>query len=330
MTASDEGADVAGAHGRLPDFFIVGHPKCGTTALYEMLRAHPQIYMPDFKEPWFFAEDMRPRFQPARSGAVPQTLESYMSLFESAAADQRVGEASSSYLRSREAASEIAHLRPDALIIAILREPASFLRSLHQQLLADHIETSKDLRDAIEHEPARRAGREIPRRSHLPQMLLYSDHVRYVEQLRRYHAAFAAEQVLVLIYDDFRLDNHGTLSRVQRFLGVRDEIALEVFDANTSSKRMRSQQLDDLVSVVSLGAGPVSRTVKGAVKLLTTSELRSAALGVTRRRLVYGKPLPPDEQLMLELRRRFHGEVAALSEYLGRDLVSLWGYGTLD
>ena len=31
---------------RVPDFFIVGHAKCGTTALYEMLRAHPQIYMP--------------------------------------------------------------------------------------------------------------------------------------------------------------------------------------------------------------------------------------------------------------------------------------------
>jgi hypothetical protein len=330
MTAPAEAEDGAGATTRLPDFFVVGHPKCGTTALYEMLRTHPQIYMPDFKEPWFFAEDQRPRFQPARSGVVPQTLDDYASLFESAAADQRVGEASSSYLRSREAASKIAQLRPDALIIAIVREPAGFLCSLHQQLLADHIETCKDLMDAIEREPARREGREIPRRSHLPQMLLYSDHVRYVEQLRRYHAAFAAAQVLVLIYDDFRRDNQGTLSRVQRFLGVRDEIALEVLDANTSSKRMRSQQLDDLVNVVSLGAGPVSRTVKGAVKLLSTSELRSSALGVTRRRLVYGKPVAPDEQFMLELRRRFQGEVATLSEYLGRDLISLWGYDSLD
>ncbi len=114
--------------GRVPDFFIVGHPKCGTTALYEMLRRHPQIYMPDFKEPWFFAQDMRPRFQPARSGVVPETLDGLCASVRAAPApDQRVGEASSSYLRSREPASAIAKSAPDARIIAILREPASFL-----------------------------------------------------------------------------------------------------------------------------------------------------------------------------------------------------------
>jgi hypothetical protein len=330
MTASTEEQSVLETPVRVPDFFIVGHPKCGTTALYEMLRRHPQIYMPDFKEPWFFAADMRPRFQPARTGVVPQTLAAYGALFEPARADQRVGEASSSYLRSHEAASAIARLRPDARIIAILREPASFLRSLHHQLLADHIETSKDLKDAVEREPARRQGRKVPRRSHLPQMLMYSEHVRYVEQLRRYHEVFPAEQVLVLVYDDFRADNQATLRRAQRFLGVSDEAALDVFDANTSDKRMRSQQLDDLLGAVSLGSGPASRAVKGAIKLLTTSELRRRAMQATRRNVVYGKPQPPDEQVMLELRRRFRGEVLALSEYLGRDLVGLWGYDRLD
>jgi hypothetical protein len=136
--------------------------------------------------------------------------------------------------------------------------------------------------------------------------------------------------VLVLIYDDFRGDNRATLRRAQQFLGVSDAAALDVFDANTSNKRMRSQQLDDVLSAVSLGSGPVSRTVKGAVKLLTTSELRRRAMQATRRNVVYGKPQPPDERLMLELRRRFKGEVQALSEYLGRDLVGLWGYDRLD
>jgi hypothetical protein len=330
MTASAEASAATRASGRVPDFFIVGHPKCGTTALYEMLRRHPQIFMPDFKEPWFFADDMRPRFQPARSGVVPETLEGYVSLFDGAEADQCVGEASSSYLRSSDAASRIAQLRPDARIIAILREPASFLRSLHHQMLSDHVETKKDLKLAISLEPARRAGRNIPRRSHLPQMLLYSEHVRYVEQLRRYHTAFPAEQVLVLIYDDFRADNEATLRRVQQFLGVHDAAPLEVFDANTSSNRMRSQQLDDFVNVVSVGRGPVSGAVKAAVKAITSSGLRSTALRATRRKLVYGKPRPPDEELMLELRRRFKGEVVALGEYLGRDLAGLWGYDRLD
>jgi hypothetical protein len=317
------------APGRVPDFFIVGHPKCGTTALYGMLRRHPQIFMPDFKEPWYFAGDMRPRFQPARSGAVPETLDAYLSLFEPAGAGQVVGEASSSYLRSREAPGRIAELRPDARIIAIFREPASFLVSLHRQLLLDHIETSKDLRDALALEPARREGRRIPRRSHLPQMLLYSDHVRYVEQLKRYREAFAAEQILVLIYEDFRADNAGTLRRVQQFLGVREEAEPEALEANTSSRRMRSQRLDELLHSVSVGTGPVSRTAKGLVKGLTTGAVRDRAMRATRRSLVYGEPFAPDETLMLELRRRYRSEAEALGECLGRDLVSLWRYDRL-
>jgi hypothetical protein len=48
-----------------------------------------------------------------------------------------------------------------------------------------------------------------------------------------------------------------------------------------------------------------------------------------RRHVLYGSPGAPDGELMLELRRRFAGEVVALSEYLDRDLVSLWGYEDL-
>jgi Sulfotransferase domain len=317
------------APGHVPDFFIVGHPKCGTTALYEMLKRHPQIFMPDFKEPWYFAGDMRPRFQPARTGAVPETLDDYLSLFEPAGEGQTLGEASSSYLRSREAPGRIAELRPDARIIAIFREPASFLVSLHHQLLLDHIETSKDLRAALALEPARREGRRVPRRSHLPQMLLYSDHVRYAEQLRRYRESFAAEQILVLVYEDFRADNAGTLRQVQQFLGVREEPEPEALEANTSSVRMRSQRIDGLLHSVSVGTSPASRAAKGLVKAVTSSALRDRAMRAMRRSLVYGEPVAPDQTLMLEIRRRYKAEAEALGECLGRDLVSLWRYDRL-
>jgi Sulfotransferase domain len=315
---------------RTPDFFIAGHPKCGTTALYEMLRSHPQIFMPELKEPWFLASDMSPRFQPPRSADPPQTLEQYLRLFADARPGQRIGEASSSYLLSATAAASIAQLRPDARIIVILREPASFLRSLHLQLLRTHVESQRSFAKALELEPARRAGKRIPRRSHRPQLLLYSDHVRYVEQLRRYHAAFGGEQVLVLIYDDFRADNEGTVRAVRRFLGVEEDRPVEVTDANPTVKAMRSQQLDELVNVVSVGRGPVSRALKATLKAVSTSTLRESALRLTQRHVVMGRPQPPDEQLMLELRRRYKGEVVALGEYLDRDLVSLWGYDSLD
>src|SRR6202035_5818480 len=111
----------------VPDFFIVGHQKCGTTALYEMLRRHPQIFMPGLKEPRFFSSDLsrKPRLRTSRKEL--NTFEEYLSLFQPAGPEQRVGEATPMYLMSRVAASAIAEVQPAARVIAILREPASFL-----------------------------------------------------------------------------------------------------------------------------------------------------------------------------------------------------------
>src|SRR4029077_7185076 len=259
----------------------------------------------------------------------PETLEQYLLLFAAAQPEQRIGEASSSYLWSQTAAKEIAQAQPEARIIAILREPASFLRSLHLQLLQTHVETSRDLRKAMALEPARREGRRIPRRSHRPQLLQYSEHVRYVEQLRRYRARFPPEQMLTLIYDDFRSDNEATVRSVFRFLDVEETFPIEPIKANPTV-RMRSQRLDDIVHGVSVGAGPLSRAVKGAVNAITPQKLRRAALRTPQRRVVHGSPKPVDESFMIELRRRFKGEVVALSEYLDRDLVTLWGYDGID
>jgi hypothetical protein len=309
---------------RLPDFFIVGQPKSGTTALWEMLRRHPQIFMPDGKEPWFFAPELHER-TPPRPGGTPRTLEEYVALFEDATPDQRVGEASPLYLWSKTAAGRIAEVAPDARIVAILREPASLLRSLHLQFVQTYVETENDLRKALALEQARREGRRMPRHSYWPKALLYSEHVRYVEQLRRYHDVFQAERVLVLIYDDFRSDNEGTVRAVLRFLGVEEAHPLQTIDANPSV-RVRSHQLHHVVHAVTVGQGPVSRAVKASIKAIAPRTVRRGALHATQRRMVFTDPLPPEEGLMVELRRRFKGEVVALSEYLGRDLVSLWGY----
>jgi hypothetical protein len=284
--------------------------------------------MPDLKESWFFSPELRSPYRKPGTGRLPDTLEDYLSLFDEATPEQCVGEATPSYLTSHTAASRIAEVQPDARIIAILREPASFLRSFHLQCVQNHTETETDLRKALALEGARREGKHIPRHSPWPQELLYSDHVRYVEQLRRYHAVFPPEQVLVLVYDDFRRDNLATVRKVLRFLDVDDAQPLEVMEANPTV-RVRSQRLNELIRSVYLGRGPASRAVKSAVKGVTSRRLRLAALRATRLRVIYGSPRPADEELMRELRWRFKGEVTALSEYLDRDLVTLWGYDGL-
>lgn len=314
---------------RVPDFFIVGPPKTGTTSLHQMLSGHPQIYMPELKEPMFLASDMRPRQgfeREPRELQYPHTLAEYLALFAAARPEQRAGEASTFYLWSHTAAAAIAECSPDARVIAILREPASLLRSLHMMFLRWGVEAEKDLRKAISLEAARSGGKRIPNRSHRPQLLQYADHVQYVEQLRRYHAHFPPDRVLALIYDDFRRDNEATVRRVLAFLEVDDEAPIEVKNVNVTTRTVRSRRLKRLLYSISQGQGPVARSTKATIKTLTPRQLRRDTVKAIRRRAVTTEPPSPDEELMLELRARFKGEVLALSEYLDRDLVSLWGY----
>jgi len=310
---------------RSPDFFVVGHAKCGTTALYEMLRGHPQIYMP-IKETQFLSRG--PRQRPAQKQGFsrrPQTLEAYLSLFEAAGPEQRAGEASTEYLREPSTAGRLAELCPDARIIAAFREPVSFLRSLHLQLLQVNLEAEGDFRKALRLEEPRRQGRRVPRNCVWPQALQYSQHVRYVSQLREYHEHFGRDRVLVLIYDDFRADNRGVVRQVLRFLDVDDSIEIAPSSANPTV-RVRSQRAGKLVGAVSVGRSPASRGGRRLVKAVTSERLRRGALRAVKRMAVDTEPRPPDEEFLSELRQRFKPEVVATSEYLQRDLVSLWGY----
>jgi Sulfotransferase domain len=319
-------APAAGTHGvgRIPDFFVVGHAKSGTTALYSMLKSHPEIFMPNGKEPWYFATELHER-PPPRPEGIAGTLEEYGALFAGAAPEQRVGEASALYLWSHTAAARIAAAQPEAQIIAILREPASFLRSLHSQFVQVYVEPETDFRTALALEPQRREGHQIPRYTYLPQALLYSEHVHYVEQLRRYRDLFGAQRMKVLIYEDFRRDNEAAVRQVLRFLEVDDTLPIRVTEANPTV-RVRSQRLHHLVHALSVGRGPLSRTAKASLKAVFPARLRRGALRATQRHVLYTEPAIPDQELTNELRRRFKGEVEALSEYLDRDLVSLWGY----
>ncbi len=336
MTASSERAAEAltRAHtpaapaGRIPDFFIVGHAKCGTTALYEMLRRHPQIFMPSMKEPQFFAtgEPQPPRARSlAFRGKHAMTFEQYLSLFAPAAPDQRVGEASTFYLWSELAPARIAEVQPAARIIAIFREPASFVRSVHLQMLQNNAESETDLRKALALEDARREGRRIPRHSRWPEALMYSERVHYVEQLRRYRDVFPAEQMLVLIYDDLRADNEAAVRRVLRFLEVDDTVPVEPVRANPSVA-LRSKRANQLRRSLNSGDGRIVQAVKSAGKALSSQRVRRAVYYSNVRRAAFRDAPPADEALMRELRERFRPEVLALSEYLDRDLMAEWGY----
>ena len=98
MIISYEGKSI-----RLPDFLIPGAARSGTTALYEHLRKHPDVFMPDEKEPMFLSlwnMDKRMEWQVAEvvERCTIVDMDDYLNLFQDAGKDQKCGEASVWYL----------------------------------------------------------------------------------------------------------------------------------------------------------------------------------------------------------------------------------------
>jgi hypothetical protein len=82
-----------------------------------------------------------------------------------------------------------------------------------------------------------------------------------------------------------------------------------------------------MVHSLSVGTNPLARSAKSVLKVLTPQRARRGLMRSMQRRLIAADSPEADEQLMAELRARYRPEVKALSEYLDRDLIELWGYG---
>ncbi|HEX6654950.1 MAG TPA: sulfotransferase [Candidatus Limnocylindria bacterium] len=290
----------------IPDFYLVGAFKCGTTALYDYLRQHPQIYMPFHKEPLFFGDDLTRRY-----GRM--TRSQYEALFADAKPGQRIGEASAWYLYSRSAAREIKAAAPDARIIVMLRNPVDVMYAQHSQLLFNVEENIVDFADALAAEPARRRGERLPPGPLRVENLYYRESVQFADQLRRYLDAFGRERVLVIVYDDFRDNTPGTYRRVLEFLGV-DPTVVAAFGVSNPNKRVRSRILQRLVYQP---PGPLVRLVPVIRRFPFAHAVRARLLGLNS---AAQRRSPMDPNLRHRLLAEFESPIRDLGELIGRDL----------
>jgi hypothetical protein len=297
---------------RVPDFFIVGAPKAGTTAMYEYLRGHPGLFLPERKELRFFGSDLEIRDRTAL------TTERYLDHFADAPAGSLIGTAYVWYLYSRSAAREIAAFSPGARIIAMLRNPVEMLPALHAEHLTNGNEDIRDFTAALDAEPDRRAGRRIPPHAHLPQGLWYTDVPRYTEQLERYFAAVGRDRVRVIVFDDFVADTAAVYRDTLRFLGVDDGYRPPAFSAVNANRRIRSERWRHFL------ARPPER-LRILIHHLVPARLRRAAYERAKELNVVPTPREPlSAETADRLAAAFGPEVAHLSALLHRDLTSLW------
>jgi Sulfotransferase domain len=293
-----------------PNFFIVGAPKCGTTTLYEYLRPHPNIFMPELKEPHFFSTDLV-------TFKLVDSMADYLALFAPAGeAHRRVGEASASYLLSSAAIPAIREFSPDARLIAMYRNPVDLVYSFHSQLLYWAEETETDFETAWRLQERRRQGLDLPRTCREPFWLQYERIGQFGTQTERLLATFPRDQVKLILSEDFAASPQTTYDEVLAFLGVPHDGRTE-FPRFNEHKRAKMTWLRNFVrkpppflrtSVRALkrrlGAGGVVAVKRKIVDLNTVKEQRP--------------PLRPE--FRAELVATFRDEVARFSRLAGRDL----------
>jgi Sulfotransferase domain len=306
---------------RKPDFFIVGAPKCGTTALDHFLAAHPDVFMAR-KEMHFFGADLR-----FAQHFYRRDLPAYLAEFAAADTNRRAGEASVWYLFSENAAEEMKEFNPDARIIIMLRNPVEMIHSLFYQFFFDGNEQLAGFEEALAAEEDRRAGRRLGRQHYFAQGLIYRETARYTRQVERYFKAFGRDRVHVIIYDDFAADADTVFRRALEFLGVASHAIQGGSRVINGNKHVKNPILRAVLNDPSL-----RRAVLATRPLLPQAIF--SALGRTEARLrKLNTASAARAALSPELRRRlnqeFAPEVEQLSALLGRDLTG-WSRDVLE
>ena len=220
-----------------PNFFIVGAPKCGTTAWAEYLSEHPEIGISKSKEPHYFNTDF-PLFRWAKS------LEEYHGFFSECSDAKVIGEASVQYLYSKSAARNIFEYCPHAKILIMLRSPGSFMRSYHNQLLVNCDENITDLKQAW-NLSGRRPEYSIPTACREKSFLDYKAVGLFSEQVARYYNCFPAAQIKVIFMEDWTRDPRAIYLELMSFLELKDN-GRKDFPKAHEAKHVASRRLHHL------------------------------------------------------------------------------------
>jgi hypothetical protein len=198
----------------LPDFLIIGAEKAGTTWLYDILRAHPDLFLPDTKEIHFFnrhtstgreSDNFRHR--------GPAWYERH---FDAAPPGTRAGEATPMYLCDPDAPGRIHLTLPEARFIVILRDPVARSWS-HYRMARAKGHVTCDLDTLIGRRDPAVIGRSL-----------------YATQLDRWRAFYPASRFLVLFFEEVMAAPRRALAQVADWLGVE---AAPLFAADPEARR---------------------------------------------------------------------------------------------
>jgi hypothetical protein len=299
-------AEINGTTVNLPDFLIVGAARSGTTSLYHYLKEHPQIFMPDIKEPRFFAfGDIQPNYRESFDVTVWR-FKDYLDLFEGAGEGMLLGEASPVYLLYyEETIYNIKKYVPswqDVKIIMILRDPVERILSQYYVLKMQGIEPL-ELEDALQKEKER-----------MEEGWSFQFHYSrfYHNQVKAYLDNFPLAKVY--LYEDLKSNALGLVKDIYKFLGVDDSFVPEIGRKHNVSKDPFSKSLHRILKknyIVSSIFPPI-KLIPYETRVSLTKKLKRLNIRKDRRAM--------KEETRQRLKLLYREDILRLQELIGRDL----------
>ncbi len=274
----------------LPNFFVIGAPRSGTTSLYEYLNSHPDVYMSPKKEPDFFSYSALGKAHPldsepgersladdaATDAGLADDFAKYESLFAKAADQRRVGEASAIYLGDPLAAWHLKSYRPDAKFIIVLRDPAerAFSHFVHaKRIYAEHSPQSAADDRTVDDEFERVI--EVALTDGMPHELVTEQEIwiragYYHAHLTRWYELFDRDRFKLFLFEDLAADPHLLMKEVFGHLDIDDSFELPTTEAFNASVVPRNQRVFRMFTTVN----PVMRKARA----IAPTSVRALAL----------------------------------------------------
>jgi hypothetical protein len=294
---------------KVPDFIIVGAAKAGTTSLYTYLSQHPAIFMPQNKEPSYFAligKKIEDYYYPAKMtliNSAVSTVEDYSRLFASATPNQLCGEASTIYLSDPDAAKYICSQLPKAKLIVVLRNPIDRAYSHFIHHRSDNYEPEKDFLSACDAEPERIAN-------HWHPDFFYKRKGLYSEQIKKYQELFPKDQIKIFLYEELK-NSALVVRQIFEFLGVDPTVEVDTTAIYNLSGEFRFPWLYHLIRRSSI--------IKPNVKQVVPTKQWNKVKKIWDSIMV----IPPKKMSEKErsiLREYFRDDIMKLSILINRDL----------
>lgn len=287
----------------LPDFFVLGVAKGGTTSLHHYLRQHPALFLPYVKELHFFdADDDR----------FPSKLDQYLGYYSGADA-RLTGDATPSYFRHAEVAADRMHQlygsTPPRFLL-LLRDPV-------ERAYSHYLHNVSEGRELLSFEEALEAEQANPASKRQAWKAYFADGV-YADTLATWFARFPRERFLVFRSDKLADTPDASLRRIFRFLGV--DPAAEV-DTDVHLNCTGEQQSRALGRILSY----LPSRLRSLTRRWTPEWIRLSVEQFVRRRSTGSPSDRPilDPALERRLRARYAPHVRRLADMIGRDL-SAW------